>query len=59
MKNSQNYYILNTITGSTFDTNEMKFYSASWDVVLEDKSYLKLVMKNNPELFENCKIVKL
>lgn len=58
MENSNNYYILNTVTGSTFDTNEMKFYSSSWEIELEEKSYLEVVMKNNPELFENCKIVK-
>jgi hypothetical protein len=59
MKKSNKYYILNTITGSTFDTNEMKFYSASWDIELEEKHYLEIVMKNNPKLFENCKIVKV
>jgi len=35
----------------------MRFYSASWDIELEDKIYLKTVISNNPEKFENCIIV--
>lgn len=51
------FYIWNTKTDESFDTNEMRFYSASWEVELEEKDYLEIVMKNNPELFENCIIV--
>ena len=51
------FYIWNTKTDESFDTNEMRFYSASWEVELEEKDYLEIVMKNNSELFENCIIV--
>ena len=51
------FYIWNTKTDENFDTNEMRFYSNSWEVELEEKSYLEMVMANHPEKFENCKIV--
>ena len=51
------FYIWNTKTDESFDTNENRFYSASWDVELEEKSYLETVMANSPEKFENCIIV--
>ena len=50
------FYILNTKTDESFDTNENRFYSASWEVELEEKSYLETVIANNPEKFENCVI---
>jgi len=37
------FYILNRKTDETFYTNEMRFYSASWDIELEDEN-----------LFGNC-----
>lgn len=51
------FYIWNTKTDESFDTNEMRFYSASWEVELEEKSYLETVIANHPEKFENCIIV--
>jgi hypothetical protein len=51
------FYIWNTKTDESFDTNEMKFYGANWDVELEEKSYLETVMANHPEKFENCVII--
>jgi hypothetical protein len=51
------FYILNTKNDETFDTNEMRFYSASWEVELEEKHYLEMVISSNPENFENCIIV--
>ena len=51
------FYILNTKTDETFDTNEMRFYSASWDIELEDKIYLETFISNHPKKFENCIIV--
>ena len=51
------FYIWNTKTDESFDTNENRFYSASWEVELEEKSYLETVMDNSPEKFENCIIV--
>jgi hypothetical protein len=53
------FYILNTKTDETFDTNEMRFYSASWEVELEEKHYLETVINNHPELFENCIIANI
>lgn len=55
MENS--FYIWNTKTDESFDPNENRFYSASWDVELEEKSYLATIIKNSPERFENCIIV--
>ena len=55
MKNS--FYIWNTKTDESFDTNENRFYSASWDVELEEKSYLETLIANDAERFENCIIV--
>jgi hypothetical protein len=57
MKTPSTFYIWNTKTDESFDTNEMRFYSASWEVELEEKGYLETVMANNPEKFENCIIV--
>ena len=54
---TETFYILNIKTDETFDTNEMRFYSASWEVELEEKGCLETVMKNHPELFENCIIM--
>lgn len=51
------FYIWNTQTDESFDTNEMRFYSNSWEVELEEKSYLETVIANHPEKFENCIIV--
>jgi len=51
------FYIWNTKTDENFDTNEMRFYSNSWEVELEEKSYLETLIKSNPSKFENCKIV--
>ena len=53
------FYIWNTKTDESFDTYEMRFYSASWGVELEEKSYLKTLMASNPEKFENCIIVDI
>ena len=51
------FYIWNTKTDASFDTNEMRFYSANWEVEVEEKSYLERVMANHPEKFEDCIIV--
>jgi hypothetical protein len=55
---TENYYIWNTKTDESFDTGEMRFYSATWEVELEEKSYLEMVMANHPEKFENCIILE-
>ncbi|MEC4050609.1 hypothetical protein OX284_014310 [Flavobacterium sp. SUN046] len=51
------YYIWNKITDESFDTNENRFYSSNWEVVLDEKNYLETLISNNPEKFENCIIV--
>ena len=49
------FYIRNTKTDESFDTNEMKFFSNSWTPEYEeDKSYLKGLISGDPEKFENC-----
>lgn len=53
------FYIWNTKTGESFDFNENRFYSASWDVELEEKEYLESLMEVNKEKFENCKVVNI
>ena len=50
----ENFYILNTKTDANFDTNENKFYPASWEPVREEKEYLEALIANDPEKFENC-----
>ena len=55
-----NFYILNTKTDQSFDTNEMRFYPSNWTPEFEeDRFYLERLMKNDPEKFENCIIVSL
>ena len=51
------YYIQHE-KGMIYDTNDDKFYSENFTIELDTKAYLKALMKNNPEKFENCKIVK-
>lgn len=54
------YYILNTVTGHTFDPIENKFFDESWEVEsTEDKIYLENLMKDDYDRFYNCKIVQL
>jgi hypothetical protein len=54
------YYILNVVTDQSYDTIEGKFFSSNWSPELsDDKAYLKLLMRNDPKKFENCKIVKV
>ena len=55
----ENFYILNTKTDANFDTNENKFYPASWEPVLEEKEYLETLISNDKEKFENCVIVDI
>lgn len=51
------FYIWNTKTDESYDTNENRFYSASWEPELEEKAYLETLIKNDPEKFKDCKIV--
>ena len=50
----ENFYILNTKTDANFDTNENKFYPASWEPVREEREWLEALIANDPEKFENC-----
>ena len=59
MKNLKRYYILNVVTDQNFDPIENKFYSSNWTPELEEKSYLKILIKSDKVKFKNCKIVKL
>lgn len=52
------FYIWNTKTDESFDFNENRFYSSSWEPELEEKSYLETLIKNDFEKFENCVIVQ-
>lgn len=52
------FYIWNTKTDESFDTNENRFYGSNWESQLEEKSYLETVMAKSPEKFENCVIVQ-
>lgn len=52
------FYIWNTKTDEHFDTNEMRFYGANWEIDdLESKEYLEGLISNDPEKFENCIVV--
>jgi len=49
------FYIRNTKSDQSFDTNEMKFFSNSWTSEYEEnKSYLERLIADDPEKFENC-----
>lgn len=50
----ETFYILNTKTDGNFDTNENRFYPASWEPVREEKAYLESLIEADPEKFENC-----
>ena len=52
------HYILNTKTEQTFCVVENKFLDATWDPIDEDRHILEAIMQDNPERFENCKIVQ-
>ena len=46
-------------TDDNFDTNENKFYPASWEPVLEEKEYLEGLIEEDKAKFENCKVVNV
>lgn len=49
------YYILNKKTDESFDTMEMKFYSNSWEPVLEDdEDFLQSLIDEDPDKFKDC-----
>jgi len=54
----EKYTIINTATGNHYDTNDCRFYSDSWEITLDTEKYLKMLIENNLEKFEGCKIVK-
>lgn len=54
------FYIWNTKTDASFDTNEMKFYPSNWEPELSDsKTFLESLVNENPEMFANCKVIEV
>lgn len=59
IKNSL-FYIWNSKTEESFDTNEMKFFPANWEPELSDsKFFLEDLINENPLMFENCKVIEI
>jgi len=58
MKNKEIYTIVNSESGNHYDTNDERFYAENWERTMDNESYLKDLIKNNPEKFEGCKIEK-
>lgn len=52
----ETYTIVKRGTDTHYDTNDERFYSGSWERTQDSKSYLLMLIKNNPEKFEGCKI---
>jgi hypothetical protein len=52
------YYILNTRTEQTFCPIENKFFDATWEPMDEDRHVLEAIINDEPQRFENCKIVE-
>ena len=52
------YYILKTTTDQTFCPIENKFFDATWEPIDEERHVLESIMQDDPERFENCKIVE-
>ena len=50
------YTIVKNHGESHYDTNDERFYSDSWERTQDSKSYLKTLIKNNPEKFGECHI---
>jgi hypothetical protein len=48
------FYIRNTKTDQNFDTMEMKFYGANWELTLTDDKVLLETLLEDKEKFENC-----
>lgn len=52
------FYIWNTKTDESFDTNENRFYGANWEIdSLESKEYLEGLISNDLEKFKNCVVI--
>lgn len=58
MKTQENYTIIHVNTHFHYDTNEERFLSTSWGMSYDSKSYLEMLIQNNPEKFDGCKIFK-
>jgi len=52
------HYILKTTTEQTFCPIENKFLDATWEPIDEDRHILEAIIKEDPQRFENCKIVE-
>jgi len=52
------YTLVNKKTDAHYDTNDKRFYDASWERTLDSEEYLLQLKKNNPEKFEDFEIVR-
>lgn len=52
------FYILKTTTEQTYCPIENNFFDATWEPIDEDRHVLESIMQDDPERFENCKIVE-
>lgn len=54
----KNFTIVRNNNIDHYDTNDERFYSDSWERTLDSKDYLEILIINNLEKFEDCKIVE-
>tara|TARA_R110001599_G_scaffold223689_1_gene422867 strand:+ start:342 stop:521 length:180 start_codon:yes stop_codon:yes gene_type:complete len=52
----ETFTIVKKGTGNHYDTNDERFYDSSWERTLDSKSYLEMIISNNPEKFKGCEI---
>ncbi len=58
MKNQDKYTLVNPKNGKHYDTNDERFYDDNWERTQDSKEYLQRLVSNNPEKFEDFKIVE-
>ena len=56
MKTSETFTIVKKGSDNHYDTYDERFYTGSWQRTQDSKEYLEMIMKNNPEKFEECEI---
>jgi len=56
MKTSETFTIVKKGSDTHYDTYDERFYAGSWERTQDSKEYLEMIMKNNPEKFEECVI---
>jgi len=56
METKETFTIVKKGTDTHYDTNDECFYNGNWERTQDSKKYLEMIMRNNPEKFEECEI---